>query len=190
MIKLFDIADVNASASSFNPDKLKWLNQQYIIKAPKEQLAGILAEQMHIIGIDGGNGPPLDAVVDAYRERATTIREMAENCRYCFDDLDQIDPKSAKKHLRPVALEPLRDVLSRFESLSDWSAGELSAAIEESATEHEINMGKIGQPLRVAVTGGPVSPPIDVTLELVGRKRSLARITNAISLIVERASKQ
>ena len=188
MVELFDIADVNASASSFNPDKLEWLNQQYIIKASSDRLADLLAQQIEMIGVDPGDGPKLEAVVGAYRERATTMRKMAESCRYCFEDFGEIDPKAAKKHLRPVILEPLRDVCNRFENLSDWKADGLTAAINDSAAAHNINMGKIGQPIRVAITGGSVSPPIDVTLQLVGRKRSLERLQNAIALIEARAA--
>ena len=152
------------------------------------RLGELLTQQMAIIGVDVIGGPALEVVADAFRERATTMREMAESCRYCFQDFDEIDPKAAKKHLRPVILEPLRDVYGRFEKLSGWNAETLAAEIHESASAHKINMGKIGQPLRVAVTGGSVSPPIDVTLALVGRERSLARLQKAIALINERAS--
>jgi glutamyl-tRNA synthetase len=80
------------------------------------------------------------------------------------------------------------DHRTRFEALDDWSKVALSRAIEDCAEAHGINLGKLGQPLRVAVTGGPVSPPIDVTLYLVGRKRTLARLDNAIALVRARAA--
>lgn len=188
MIEFFDIADVNASASSFNPDKLRWLNQQYIIKAPTDRLAELLAAQLQHIDVDITDGPALGAVAEAFRERAATMREMAETCLYCFRDFDEMDAKVAKKYLRPTIIEPLRDVYKRFEQLSEWHADKLTAAIDECAAAFDINMGKIGQPIRVAVTGGPVSPPIDVTLELVGRKRCLARLEMAIAFIAARAS--
>lgn len=190
MVELFDIGDVNASASAFNPDKLNWLNQQYIIRAPSSRLASLLKQQISIVGIDSHDGPDLEAVVDAYRERAITIREMAENSRYCFEDFNEIDPKAAKKHLRPVILEPLRDLYLRFENLATWEAESLTAAIHACAADYDINLGKIGQPIRVAITGGSVSPPIDVTLALVGRERSLARLQKAITLVEKRATIQ
>lgn len=190
MIDYFDIADVNASSSSFNSDKLKWLNQQYIINTPSEELAVLLSQQMQILGIDVTNGPALETVADAFRERAVTIREMAESCLYCFQDFDEIDPEAKKKHLRPVILQPLHDVGTRFEKLTDWTANALAAEIHETAAAHDINMGKIGQPIRVAVTGGSVSPPIDVTLALIGRERSLMRLQKAITVVEERAANQ
>jgi glutamyl-tRNA synthetase len=190
MIELFDIGDINASASSFNPEKLKWLNQQYIIKAPGTQLTAELERQLQILGIDRTGGPSPNTVVEVYRERAATLRDMAESCRYCFEDFAAIDPQAAKKHLRPVILEPLSDVCRRFESLSEWTAKALEAEIDACAAAHDITMGKIGQPIRVAVTGGGVSPPIDATLALIGRERSIRRLRKAIEFIEDRATTQ
>lgn len=188
MIERFDIADVNASAASYDPEKLLWLNQQYIIAAPATRLVPLLEEQLAALGIDTADGPAPAAVVEGYRERARTMREMAESCRYCYEDFDAPAPKAAKKHLRPVVLEPLRALVERLEDLKAWTPPELAAAIEETAAAHGINMGKLGQPVRVAVTGGPVSPPIDVTLSLVGRRRTLERLASAIVLIEQRAA--
>jgi glutamyl-tRNA synthetase len=113
--------------------------------------------------------------------------QLVESSRYCYEDFDEFDAKAAKKNLRPVILEPLRNIRERFAGLSEWAAKPLHDAIEACAAEYEINMGKLGQPLRVAVTGGPVSPPIDSTLELVGREKSLARIDRALAYVEARA---
>ena len=188
MISLFDIADVNASASAFNPGKLRWLNQQYIIATPAEKLGRLLRPFLERLGLDPENGPRQEDVAEGFHERAETLVDMAESCRYCYEDFDKIEPKSAKKHLRPVALEPMVDVRTRFEAVDDWSTVSLSAAIESCAEAHGINLGKLGQPLRVAVTGGSVSPPIDVTLYLVGRERTLTRLDSAIEFIRARVA--
>ena len=113
---------------------------------------------------------------------------MAESCYYCYRDFEEIDAGAAKKHLRPVALEPLKAARDRFAALEDWQAGPIHDCIEAVAEEQGINLGKLGQPLRVAVTGDSVSPPIDVTLYLVGKERSLARIDHAIELVEKRAA--
>jgi len=188
MIRLFDIANVNASASTFNPDKLRWLNQQYIIHMPAEELGQRLSPYLEQAGLDSQLGPAPAKLADGFRERAETLVQMAESARYCYADFDEIEPKAAKKHLRPVILDAMEDIRGRFAGLADWRAAELSAAIEDCASAHEINMGKLGQPIRVAVTGGSVSPPIDVTLALVGRERTLARLDKAIELIRVRAA--
>jgi len=188
MIGLFDIADVNASASAFNPEKLLWINQQHIINKPAEELGELLLPYLKQIGLDPSAGPPVTAVADGFRERAETLVHMAESSRYCYEDFDDIDPKAAKKHLRPVILEPMQDVRQRFADLANWSKTELSRAIASTAAEHEINMGKLGQPIRVAITGGAVSPPIDETLYLIGRDRTLARLDSSIELIRARSA--
>jgi len=189
MIRLFDIADVNASASAFNPEKLLWLNQQRIIATPADRLGQLLLPYLQKIGLDPERGPDPARVADGFRERAQTLVQMAESCRYCYEDFEEIDPAAAKKHLRPVILEAFRDVTMRLRTLERWSEQDISQTIKDCAAEHEINMGKLGQPLRVAVTGGPVSPPIDVTLALVGRERTLARLDRAIDLIEVRSKR-
>jgi glutamyl-tRNA synthetase len=188
MVRLFDIADVNASASAFNPEKLLWLNQQHIIAAPAERLGRLLRPHLEKAGLDPGNGPLPARVAEGFRERAQTLSQMAESCRYCFEDFAEIDAAAAKKHLRPVVLGPLKDVAERFRRLDPWTEEAIGQAISDAAASHGINLGKLGQPLRVAVTGGAVSPPIDVTLALVGRDRTLARLARAIELVAARAA--
>lgn len=186
MARLFDIDDVNASASAFNPEKLKWLNQQHIMAMPAERLGQLLVPYLLQAGLDPAAGPDAARVAEGFRERAETLVQMAESSRYCYEDFEEIDAAAAKKHLRPVILEPLRDVAERFRKLGTWAEAGISQVIEACAADHGINMGKLGQPLRVAVTGGSVSPPIDVTLALVGRERTLARLDHAIDLIEAR----
>ena len=188
MIKLFDIVDVNQSASAFNRKKLLWLNQQHIIAAPAERLGTELVRFLKQTGLDPANGPDPVLVADGFRERADSLSRLAASARYCYEDFESIEPASLKKHLRPVILKPLVDIRMRFEALSEWTKENLGRAIDSSAEEHGINMGKLGQPIRVAITGGSVSPPIDVTLFLVGRERTLARLDHAINLIKERAA--
>ena len=188
MTELFDIADINQSASAFNPEKLLWLNQQHIINAPAERLGRELLPYLVEAGLEPDNGPDPADVADGFRERAETLVDMAASARYCFEDFDAIDPKSAKKHLRPVILEPLTAARERLAQVEDWTSENIAAVIEDVAASFEIKMGKLGQPVRVAVTGGSVSPPIDVTVWLVGRERTLQRLDQAINLIKERAA--
>lgn len=187
MIRLFDVADVNPSAAAFNPDKLRWLNQQHIIGMPAEALGQRLVPYLEKAGLDPAGGPDPARVAEGFRERAETLVQMAESCRYCYEDFDEIEPAAAKKHLRPVVLEPLKDLLTRLRSLSSWTEKGIEREIGACAAAFELNLGKIGQPLRVAVTGRAVSPPIDVTLALVGRERTLARLERAVALVEARA---
>lgn len=187
MIDLFDVSDVNQSASSFNPEKLRWLNQQYIIATPVDRLGQSLTPFLEAEGYDMRNGPPPADVAKGFRERAETLAEMAAAARYCYEDFDEYEMKAAKKVLRPAILEPLMEARGAFERLKDWTTVEINQAITFVAARFDLKMGKLGQPLRVAVTGGAVSPPIDVTLTLVGRERTLARLDRAVDFITDRA---
>ncbi|HEY2036329.1 MAG TPA: hypothetical protein VGG96_04900, partial [Steroidobacteraceae bacterium] len=119
-------------------------------------------------------------VILAQRERAKTLKEMAQNSRFFFTDTLEIDPKAAAKHLAGGGVEMLARVRERLAALPEWSAAAIHGALEELATALGAGLGKIAQPVRVAVTGTAVSPPIDATLELLGRERSLARIAAAM----------
>lgn len=188
MIERFDIADVNQSASAFNSEKLVWINQQHILQAPVEWLGNALVPFLEEAGLDLAAGPDPVNVAEVFHERAETLLQMAASARYCYEDFEAIDTKSAKKHLRPIILDPMRILRERLAALDGWTKQAIAAVIERVAAENELNMGKLGQPLRVAVTGGPVSPPIDATVWLVGRERTLRRLDHAIELIQARAA--
>jgi glutamyl-tRNA synthetase len=188
MIELFDIKDVNQSASSFNPEKLLWINQQHIIATPVSRLGAALMPFLVKAGLDPADGPDPEHVAKGFHERAETLLHMAASARYCYEDFDVIDEKSVKKHLRPVILDPMRLARDRLAELDHWGQTAIHEAIESAAEDFDINLGKLGQPIRVAVTGGPVSPPIDVTLWLVGQERTLQRLDHAIQLIEARAA--
>ncbi len=188
MIELFDVTDVNASASKFNPEKLTWLNQQYIMAAETSELVPGLLEQFAMVGIEPDKGPDPMIVIHAYRERATTLRELAMSVEYLYEDNVQLDENAAKKNLRPVVKDALVSLRDRFAGLGDWSADAIHSAMQSVADKHDMKFGKIGQPLRVAVTGAGVSPPIDVTVELVGRERVLARLDQALAYIDQRVA--
>lgn len=187
MTELFDIADINQSASAFNPEKLLWINQQHIISASAEKLGDALVPYIQAAGLSLENGPPLSDLADGFRERAETLVQMVETSRYCYEDFEEIDAKAANKHLRPVILEPLTAARDALAELPEWSREAIAEAIEITAASFDISMGKLGQPLRVSITGGSVSPPIDVTLSLVGQKRTIERLDRALHLIAERA---
>jgi glutamyl-tRNA synthetase len=180
MVALFDVHDVNRAASSFNPDKLLWLSQHYIKSGEPEHVARHLAWQLGRLGIDAASGPPLAALVVAQRERAKTLGEMAANSVYFFQEIEAYEPQSAAKHLTSEAEGPLRALRARLADLREWSAPAIHGAVVGTAEALGVKLGKLAQPVRVAVTGAAVSPPIDLTLELLGRERSLARLERGI----------
>ncbi|MCW3174290.1 glutamate--tRNA ligase [Shewanella subflava] len=186
MISLFKLDDINKAASAFNTDKLNWLNQHYIKSLAPEYVASHLAWHMNDQKIDITNGPALTEVVTALSERAKTLKELAASSRYFYEDFTEFDEGQAKKHLRGVALEPLTLVKAKLEALTDWTVESLHAVIEATATELDVGMGKVGMPLRVAVTGAGQSPALDLTLFLIGKDRSVERISKAIDFVADR----
>lgn len=181
MIRLFDITGVNASASRFDTGKLDWINQQYLRTGDAEELVPGLVMQLERAGLDVRDGPPAAAVIKAYRERATTLGEIASAAHYLYADPAGIDEAAVRKHLTAAVAGPLRLLTTRLAEATGWFCADIHAAMVGVATECGIGFGKLGQPVRVAVTGGTVSPPIDVTLELLGRERTLERLKQAIT---------
>jgi glutamyl-tRNA synthetase len=181
MIAEFDIHDVNKAASTFNPEKLLWLNQQHMVRAEPARLVPYLRSQLRRLGVDSDDQKLLEGVIVAQRERAKTLKEMAVNSRFFFVDKIDLDPKAAAKHLSGDARQVLAKVRARLGELTQWDAAAIHAALNELATQLQTGLGKIAQPVRVAVTGTAVSPPIDATLALLGRERSLERIDRILS---------
>ena len=183
MVELFDIGEVNKSSSSFNTEKLLWLNQQYIKNDNPERIARLLSPHMGNLGIDPADGPDLVEVATAQQERARTLVEMAEISAFFYRDFDEFDEKAARKHLRPVARAPLEVLRDRLAQMTDWQPEPLHELVKSVAETLELNLGKVAQPLRVAVVGRAASPGIDVTLYLVGKDACLRRIDKALEYI-------
>ncbi|MDQ6575119.1 MAG: glutamate--tRNA ligase, partial [Haemophilus haemolyticus] len=169
MINYFELDHVSKSASAFNTEKLQWLNQHYIRELPPEYVAKHLEWHYKDQGIDTSNGPALT--------------EMASSSRYFFEEFETFDEAAAKKHFKGNAAEALAKVKEKLTTLSSWDLHSTHEAIEQTAAELEVGMGKVGMPLRVAVTGSGQSPSMDVTLVGIGRDRVLARIQRAIDFI-------
>jgi glutamyl-tRNA synthetase len=180
MIATFDIHDVNKAASAFNPEKLLWLNQQHMMRAEPAKLVPYLRSQLVRLGLHSDDEALLEGVIVAQRERAKTMKEMAQNSRFFFTDTVEMDPKAVAKHLNAAALPVLQKVRDRLAALTEWSAAVVHTALNDLATELQTGLGKVAQPVRVAVAGSAVSPPIDATLALLGRERTIARIDSAL----------
>ena len=189
MIKHFDIHDINRSAAAFNPEKLLWLNQQYIKSGDPTAIAKQLEWHMQQLGLDlsqisaNKELPALESVVIALRERVKTLKEMAEKSKFLYEDIKAIEEEIKEQHLTQEAIAYLGVVKEALEKLSDkdWNAASIHETIQKAAEGLGVKLGKIAQPLRVAVTGGTTSPPIDITLELLGRRRTLERLDRLTS---------
>jgi len=180
---LFDLAAVHRSSAQADPSKLAWLNQQWIKRLPEEALLDALAP--HLARVAGGPVTPTDALrklLELLRERSRNLVEMAELARFLLVDAVPLDAKAAAKHLKPEGAAVLADLHARLAALGDWSAPALEAVFHEVRARHgDLALGKLAQPVRVALTGGEVSPPIFDTLAVLGKPRSLARIEAALA---------
>ncbi len=176
MIAAFDVRDINKSASALNPEKMLWLNQQHLIRADPKTVVPHLRWHLAKLGVDARDDALLEGIVLAQRERSKTLKEMAEGSRFFFSESITLDAKAAEKHLTPDARGMLVEIGKRFAAQPEFTAPAVHATLEAFAAEKGIGLGKIAQPLRVAVSGGTVSPPIDLTLSLLGRERVLARL--------------
>jgi glutamyl-tRNA synthetase len=182
MVRLFDIADVNKSASVFDVAKLTWLNQQHMMRAPAASLVPALRWHLHRDGIAAEDDAQLERIVLSQRERAKTMREMAVNSAFFFRAPTAYDEKAVRKHVTPEILALVDEACSRLAELQSWSASAIHELINGLAVERGVSLGKLAQPIRLAVCGGTVSPPIDATLEILGREESLARLRKAREL--------
>jgi glutamyl-tRNA synthetase len=188
MVAAFELARVSRSAARFDPQKLLWVNQQHIQAARAGELSPLLAEQLRSQGLEPADGPPLEDVVEALRERSQTTLEMAERAHCFYEEYEAFDERSANEHLRPVARGVLLELRSVLADVSVWTEAATEAAVAAVAESMGLKLGNAAQPLRVALTGRAASPGIGTTLVLVGRERSLARIDRALAHIDERST--
>jgi glutamyl-tRNA synthetase len=183
LVKLFRIEDVNHSASRFDFEKLNWLNQHYFKTEDPDEVGKHLAWQLEQAGYDLARGPAPGDVVRALCDRVQTLKEMAARAAVWFQPLAAYDEAAVAKHLVPAAQAPLAAVRERLAALPSWSTEAVQGALAATAEALGVGLGKIAQPLRVAITGTQVSPSIEHTVYLAGREQALARIDAALARI-------
>jgi glutamyl-tRNA synthetase len=179
MVRLFDIVDVNKSASAFNVEKLSWLNQQHMMRAPAARIVPVLRWHLDRQGIQAADEAQLEEIVRSQRERVKTVREMALNSMFFFRAPVDYDEKAVRKHVTADVLALLGEFSSELAQLADWTAPAIHQAISGFAAVKGTSLGKIAQPIRLAMCGGTVSPPIDATLAILGQAETLARLARA-----------
>jgi glutamyl-tRNA synthetase len=181
LIDHFTLDTVGKAAAIFNPEKLLWVNFQYLKATPAATLAELVVPFLERAGLPvPADRAWLARAVETLRERAKTLVELAEFCRFYLVDTITPDPAAAAKYLTPEIAPALRDVTARLAALPAWDAAAIEQAFEATLATHGLRLGTLAQPVRVAVTGGTVSPGIYEVLDVLGRERTLARL-DAIS---------
>ncbi len=174
LVEWFDLAHISKSPARFNAEKLAWLNQQYIKEADFTRLAALTEPFLVADGCKVADGPPLAQVVALLKDRANTLRELADAAVIFYGALEPSDALRAQHYnaeIRP-ALADLHDRLKAVE----WNRAAIHDAIKGVVAAHNLKMPKLAMPLRVMVTGETQTPSIDATLELIGRNHVLARM--------------
>jgi glutamyl-tRNA synthetase len=181
MQSLFDIADVNKSAAAFNFEKLAWLNQQHMMRAPAARVAPVLRWHLEREGVEAADESKLAQIVLSLRERAKTVREMAQNSVFFFRAPVAYDEKAVRKHITAEVPAILAEATTALAALNDWNAAAIHELISGVAAAKGVALGKLAQPMRIAVCGGTVSPPIDATLAILGKEEAILRLTRALA---------
>ena len=180
LVEWFDLAHVSRSPARFDPEKLGWLNQQYLKEADDGRLAGLMLPFLERDGCSVAGGPDPQRVVALLKERVSTVEELADAAVYFYRALEPSAELRAQ-HYTADARPALEDLCRRFGTVA-WDRSNISAAMKAVVAEHGLKFPKLAMPLRVMVTGEPQTPSVDATLELIGRDQVLARMARELSL--------
>ena len=180
IIKYFDLKNISRGAASFNYNKLYWLNQHYQKTDSAHDIARALQWHFDRAGIDVSKGPKLSDLVTAQAPRGKTLAQICELSKYFYVDDIEYNSEAVQKYLTPAVLGPLKSLYQAFRKIKQWNKEKLQECINTVCVESGLTMRHLAQPLRVAVTGNSTSPAIDVTLALLGKQRTLARIAQVL----------
>ncbi len=187
MVNYFELSGINRAPAAFNQEKLLWLNQHYLKTADPADIAGHLAWHMEKAGMDVAKGPSLPDLINAQAERCKTLVEVVEKSRFFYQDVEAYDESAAKKNLNLETRPALEKLLTAFQALENWEKEAIHQTIQQTAEDCGLGLGKVAQPVRVAMTGNTISPPIDITLVLLGKEKTLLRLEKALHWIEQNA---
>ncbi|MBF8274750.1 MAG: glutamyl-tRNA synthetase [Magnetococcales bacterium] len=183
--RLFDVTRLGRSASIFNPEKLLWLNGQHIRAAKPANLAPELSWHLDRLGLPNPGRERLEAMIPYFQERSKTMVEMSEKCRFLLvDDLHPYDAVGIRRHYTPDLRLPLENLIKSLKNIKDssWEINEIQTVFNKILDDHQLKMGKLAQPVRLALTGTTVSPGIHETLVLLGKDKSILRLEGGLDL--------
>ena len=184
MIDGFDLSGINKSSAKFDLEKLQWVNQQHLLNTNDDQLRQMIKDESQIA--EGLSDEVILSFINAYKNRAEKITDLVASCDQLFSKDINYDEAAAKKFMTSDILSPLEDIATSLRGC-DWNQESISVALKSVCEKHEIGFGKIGQPIRIAVTGGTQSPSIDQTLILLDQETVIDRIETAIAYIKEKS---
>jgi glutamyl-tRNA synthetase len=185
LIEKFSLESVGKSAGVFNPEKFLWLNSHYLKSRPLKQLA---TEIVPFIQAKGYRVPQetdwLEKMIATLKERAKTLAELVEQAHYYLSDDILIDENASKEFFTAEIVDPLRNLIQKLGNLADFSESTVQQAFAEVLEQTGLSMGKLAQPVRVALTGSTVSPGIHEVIAVLGKERTLKRLNAALQPLV------
>ncbi len=189
LIEKFDLDRVGSSPSVFDSEKLLWLNAHYIKEKPPEELVELLQPFLEERGYPQKDENYLARAVTTLQPRCRTLQEMADAIAFYLVDDVNYDEKAAKKFLRPAVAEPLKHLIQRLKQLDRFDEEELERLFRRLAEELDIKLGKIAQPVRVALTGVTASPGLFEIIDILGKETVIRRLEKALEFVKARASR-
>jgi glutamyl-tRNA synthetase len=183
LIEKFTLENVGRSAGIFDTEKLLALNADHIKATPPKALVEPLAPFLKSLGFDIQQGAFIERVIETLQARSKTLKDMAKDALFYFQDEIVYEEKAAKKFLTPAALDPIRLLNKEFESLPEFDEANLETAFKTVMEKTGLKLGKIAQPVRVALTGRTASPGIFEIMAIIGKERVISRLKKAIQFI-------
>ena len=180
LLELFKVEDVSRSASAFNPEKLLWVNHEFIKAMSAEDLLEKSSWHFDQADLKRGDGAHAIKVVELVKERCKTLLELVEQTKFFFQEVSSYDEAQVRKHIKAGSPELLNALIGRLAELNEWSVEAIQQSVQSIVDEYEVGFGKVAQPVRIAVTGSTVSPSIDQTLSLLGKEVTLVRLKSAV----------
>lgn len=186
LVEKFTLDNVGKSAGVLNPEKLEWLNSHYLRTKPPEEIAELLIPLLKERGIETETNEKLVKIVNELTQRAKTLNDIADSVGYFYNDNFSYEEKADNKFLKPEILPVLEDIERGLTSLSEFTMDRMKEVFENVMAERELKLGKLAQPVRVALTGGTVSPGIFEVMDILGKEEVLGRLNRAAAHIAKK----
>ena len=186
LVEKFSLENIGRSAGIFNPEKLLALNADHIKATPPDELIKHLSPFLKDKGYSFHKGPFIESVIRTLNARSKTLKDMADDAEFYFTDTVSYDEKAAKKFFKAASVEPLRLLIDQFEALDEFKEADLENAFKAVMEITGLKLGKIAQPVRLALTGKTASPGIFEIIEIIDKDKVLSRIKDAIKFIESR----
>jgi glutamyl-tRNA synthetase len=183
LIRVFDLKNIGRSAGVFDPDKLLALNAEHIKATAPENLVAPLAPFLYGCGIEFKEDDYICNVIETLAPRSKTLEEMARAALFFYLDDIIYEEKAARKFLKAAALSPLKLLTEKLGTLTTYNQENLEDVFKDVMDQTGLKLGKIAQPVRVALTGKTASPGIFEIIAILGPERVIPRLEKAIRFI-------